>query len=272
MKRKLMLLATCALLYCFAAVALSGCATEQKKAELEIYAANSLSEAMDEAQKAYTEKNPNITFADTQYEASGTLVKKIESGGTPDAFISANQKNMTNVVNGGYAEEGKPFNLFKNDLVIVTSENNTAIDSITVEEALSGNYTVSIGDDNVPAGTYARQVFYNAGCYTSETGSNGEITGAMVGKVNQGDKVGSVCQYAQNGEVDLAFVYSSDVKRYGGVKVVCTVPSSMHKEIVYPATVMKNSENAEATEAFLKWCSEDAEAQKIWQKWGFELA
>ena len=39
--------------------------------QLQIFAANSLSKAMEEAQAAYTEANPDVTFADTQYKSSG---------------------------------------------------------------------------------------------------------------------------------------------------------------------------------------------------------
>ena len=72
--------------------------------------------------------------------------------------------------------------------------------------------------------------------------------------------------------IDLGFVYSSDVMRYGGVKTVCTLPADTHQPIVYPAAVLKDSAHAEAAATFLTWCQESPEAQKIWQKWGFELA
>ena len=51
-----------------------------------------------------------------------------------------------------------------------------------------------------------------------------------------------------------------------------TVPSDTHKNIIYPAAVCADSENAEAAAAFLDWCTTDEEALKIWQEWGFELA
>lgn len=47
-----------------AACLLAGCnsSNSQEKVELEIYAANSLTDAMNEAQEAYTKENPNVTF------------------------------------------------------------------------------------------------------------------------------------------------------------------------------------------------------------------
>lgn len=255
-----------------AACLLAGCSNSnaQEKVELEIYAANSLTDAMNEAQEAYTKENPNVTFKDSQYEASGTLVQKIEAGGTPDIFISANKKNMDKVVESGKIGEDEPFDLFANDLVIVTAEDSD-LNKIDLAQACDGSYTISVGDKNVPAGTYAKQSLYTVGCYTSESGTDGQITGPIKGKVTEADKAGSVCSYAQSGEVDLGFVYSSDVMRYGGVRIVCTLPADTHQPIVYPAAVLKDSAHAEAAEAFLSWCQESPDAQKIWQKWGFEL-
>lgn len=255
-----------------AACLLAGCSNSnaQEKVELEIYAANSLTDAMNEAQEAYTKENPNVTFKDSQYEASGTLVQKIEAGGMPDIFISANKKNMDKVVESGKIGEDEPFDLFANDLVIVTAEDSD-IDELDLAQACDGSYTISVGDKNVPAGIYAKQALYTVGCYTSESGTDGQITGPIKGKVTEADKAGSVCSYAQSGEVDLGFVYSSDIMRYGGVRIVCTLPADTHQPIVYPAAVLKDSAHAEAAEAFLSWCQESPDAQKIWQKWGFEL-
>ena len=66
--------------------------------------------------------------------------------------------------------------------------------------------------------------------------------------------VGNVCKHAQSGDVDVAFVYTSDVYRFGGVKIVGTVPADTHKNIVYPGAITANCENVEATQEFLDWC------------------
>lgn len=253
------------------ACVLTGCGSaSSENVELEVYAANSLTDAMTEAQEAYTAAHPEVTFTDSQFEASGTLVQKMEAGGKPDIFISANTKNMDKVVEDGLVAEDAPFNMFENDLVIVTADSSD-LTELTLQQATDGSYTIAVGDKNVPAGTYAKQALYTVGCYTNASGTDGEITGPIKGKVTEADKAGSVCSYAQTGEVDLGFVYSSDVMRYDGVKTVCIVDADAHKPIIYPAAVTKDSMHTEAAAAFLEWCTTDPEAQKIWQKWGFEL-
>jgi molybdate transport system substrate-binding protein len=94
----------------------------------------------------------------------------------------------------------------------------------------------------------------------------------LAGKVVTDTSVGNVCKHAESGDVDIAFVYTSDVYRFGGVKVVGTVPSDTHKAITYPAALTSTTQNAEEAQAFLDWCVNDPNAQEIWQKWGFELA
>ena len=229
--------------------------------ELQLFAANSLSEAMDAVQALYTESHPEVTFADTQYEASGTLNEMLAAGSYADVLITASKGTMDTAVEEGYV--------------------NSDISEVTLDDVASGQYTVAVGDDNVPAGNYAKQALSTVGCWVDEEGTTGKDSDGkggtfdgtpLAGLVTEGSSVGNVCSYANSGDVDLAFVYTSDVYRFGGVKIVGTVPSDSHKSIVYPAAVCANSENAEAAAAFLDWCTTDEEALKIWQEWGFELA
>ena len=248
--------------------------------ELQLFAANSLSEAMDAVQALYTESHPEVTFADTQYEASGTLNEMLAAGSYADVLITASKGTMDTAVEEGYVDEGTRFDMFTNDLVIVAGTDSD-IDEITLEEAASGDYKIAVGDDNVPAGNYAKQALSTVGAWVDDEGTVGSESDGkggtfdgtpLAGLVTEGSSVGNVCSYANSGDVDLAFVYTSDVYRFGGVKIVGTVPSDSHKSIVYPAAVCANSENAEAAAAFLDWCTTDEEALKIWQEWGFELA
>lgn len=241
--------------------------------QLQIFAANSLSKALDEVQSLYTQNNPDVTFADTQYKASGELVEMLKAGSSADIFISASKGTMDNAVDGGFIDEGTRFDMFTNDLVMVTGESNTDIpEGLTLEEAVSDDYTICVGDESVPAGNYACQSLYTVGAYSDESGKGGEFTGAIADKVVLDTSVGNVCKHAESGDVDIAFVYSSDVYRFGGVKVLSTVPADTHKAIVYPAAITAGSENAEASKAFLDWAVSDPAALEIWQKWGFELA
>ena len=248
-------------------------AAEQQGVELQIFAANSLSKALDEVQALYTEQSPEVTFADTQYKASGELVEMLKAGSTADIFISASKGKMDDAAEAGLIDDATRFDMFVNDLVMVTSADNTDIpEGLTLEEAVSGDYTICVGDESVPAGNYACQSLATVGAYSDASGKGGEFTGAVADKVVLDTSVGNVCKHAESGDVDIAFVFSSDVYRFGGVKVLSTVPDDTHKPIVYPAAVTADDANLEAAQAFLDWAANDPEALVVWQKWGFELA
>lgn len=251
-------------------------AAQQDPVELQVFAANSLSKAMEDIQALYTEQNPNVTFADTQYKASGELNEMLGGGAYADLLISASKGSMDTAVEKGYVDESTRINMFKNDLVIVAKE-DSSIENVTLQDIADGKYTVAVGDESVPAGNYACQALSTVGAYADPSGATGaDITGKggeFVGitPVLQ-TSVGNVCKQAENGDVDVAIVYTSDVYRFGGVKIVGEIPADAHKNIVYPGAVTAQSENAEAVAAFLDWCMSDPDAQKIWNEWGFELA
>ncbi|HIT45633.1 MAG TPA: molybdate ABC transporter substrate-binding protein [Candidatus Aphodovivens excrementavium] len=291
---RIVLASVCALMLA-GAFAMFGCTSSQPAAEeqqteeqtsteeaveLQIFAANSLSEAMEEVQALYTEENPNVTFADTQYEASGTLNEMLGAGSYADILITASKGTMDTAVEEGYVDEGTRFDMFTNDLVIVAGEDSD-ITELTLDDLATGQYTVAVGDDNVPAGNYAKQALSTVGCWIDSDGTSGSDSDGkegtfdgtpLAGLVTEGSSVGNVCSYANTGDVDVALVYTSDVYRFGGVRIVGTVPADTHKNIVYPAAVCANSENAEAAQAFLDWAYTNEDVRAIWQEWGFELA
>ena len=237
---------------------------------------------MEEEEALYAQTHEWVTFADTQYKSSGELNELLEGGATADILISASKSKMDAAEQAGYIDASTRFDMFKNDLVMVTSESNTEITSCTLEDIAAGKYKIGVGDESVPAGNYACQSLSTVGCYTEPDGSTGkdasgtggEFSGALAadGMVSLQTSVGNVCKLAQSGDVDIAFVYTSDVYRFGGVKVVGTVPSDTHKNIIYPAAITSMASNSAEAQAFLDWCVTDADALEIWQKWGFELA
>jgi molybdate transport system substrate-binding protein len=292
LKAKKLALAFAAFACCaLVAVSLAGCQQEQAEestqaqsqetVELQVFAANSLSKAMEEVEQAYIEDgHSNVSFADTQYKASGELNEMLGAGSYADLLISASKGSMDTAVEEGYVDESTRVDMFKNDLVMVSKEGSDLSD-VTLDDVADGKYSICVGDDSVPAGNYAAQALSTVGVYTpagedeGKTGKDITGKGGTYGsdyKVVTDTSVGNVCKHAQSGDVDIAFVYTSDVYRFGGVEIVGTVPGDTHKDIVYPGAITKDCKNVEATQEFLDWCLDSETAQEIWQKWGFELA
>lgn len=259
----------------------SSSAASAEPVELQVFAANSLSKAMEDIQAAYiADGHDNVTFADTQYKSSGELNEMLGAGSYADLLISASKGSMDTAVKEGYVDESTRVDMFVNDLVIVAKEDSD-ISEVTLQDIADGEYTFCIGDESVPAGNYACQALSTVGVYVpagDEAGKTGKDISGKGGAFAEGytpvldTSVGNVCKHAQSGDVDVAFVYTSDVYRFGGVKIVGTVPADTHKNIVYPGAITANCENVEATQEFLDWCLNSDQAKKIWQEWGFELA
>ena len=259
----------------------SSSAASAEPVELQVFAANSLSKAMEDLQTAYiADGHDNVTFADTQYKSSGELNEMLGAGSYADLLISASKGSMDTAVKEGYVDESTRVDMFVNDLVIVAKEDSD-ISEVTLQDIADGEYAFCVGDESVPAGNYACQALSTVGVYVpagDEAGKTGKDISGKGGAFAEGytpvldTSVGNVCKHAQSGDVDVAFVYTSDVYRFGGVKIVGTVPADTHKNIVYPGAITANCENVEATQEFLDWCLNSDQAKKIWQEWGFELA
>ncbi len=245
--------------------------------ELQVFAANSLEKALPEVQALYTEQT-GVTFADTQFKASGDLVAQLEGGASADILITASTGTMDKAVAGGFVAEGAATNMFVNDLVVVAGTDSTITISKLEDLASDAITSIAIGDPNVvPAGKYAVQALESAGLCTTKTADDGTITvtydKSIANKINDGaDKVGTVASYVNEGQCDVGLVYTSDLYRYEGIKSIFTTPADSHKDILYPGAAIADSANADAAAEFLDFCLNNADAQKIWQQYGFELA
>lgn len=222
---------------CFA---LAGCSSNSSSNEssssdsavqLQIFAANSLEKALPEVQELYTKEHPNVTFADSQFKASGDLVSTLIGGGSADVLITASSSTMDDASNGKVIDDSTRMDMFTNDLVKSSKTNDQGKPTDIV-------WAKSISD-----------------------------------KMNAGaDKVGTVASYVQSGQATVGFVYTSDIYRYDGIQVAYTTPASSHKTIMYPGAVCSSSSHAEEAADFLNFCTTNAQAKKVFQKYGFELA
>ncbi len=236
---------------------------------------------MPEVQALYTEKT-GVTFADTQFKASGDLIEQMRAGAQVDALITASKGTMDDAVAGGLVDEAPRLDLFVNDLVVVKAEGSDAeiaskaegsdAEIASLEDVKNIEGKVAIGDSvTVPAGKYANQALNTIGLYTGAAGDDGVYTPEFAGRVALADKVGTAAKYVSTGDATIGFVYSSDIFRYDGIEQAFVCPEDTHKPIVYPGAVSASSEHAAAAADFLNFCMNDAEAQKVWAKYGFEL-
>jgi molybdate transport system substrate-binding protein len=244
---------------CFLLIfSLSGCGTVQvAPTELMISAAASLKDSLTEIQRGYVQKNPNIkvTF---NFGGSGSLQQQIEQGAPADLFISAGKAQVDALQQKNLLLKESRVNLLGNDLVMIVGKDNKTITSVQDLTKSEVGYIGVCAPESAPAGKYAKESLTNL-----------KLWDALQPKIVLAKDVTQVLNYVESGNTDAGFLYQSDARKSNKVQVVCVFPLSTHSPIVYPAAIIADTKNKQATEDFLKYLL-SSESQQVFLKYGFQ--
>lgn len=227
--------------------------------EVTILAAASLTDVTKELAELYKDMAPNVTLT-FSYGASGPLQTQIEEGAPADIFISAATKQMDALEEGGLLLDNTKKELLINKVVLIAPQDST-LELTSFEDVGTDKVkTIALGEpEGVPVGQYAEEVFTNLG-----------ILDTVKTKANYGSDVRQVLTWVESGEVDCGVVYSTDARVGENVKIICEAPAGSHKDIIYPAAVIKGSANQDAAKAFIDFLS-TPEAVASFEKYGFTM-
>ncbi len=235
---------------------LVGCGSGEKTT-LNILAAASLTDALNELNEIYMEANDNIEIL-PNYASSGNLQTQIEQGAPADVFISAAPKQMNNLEEKGLILKETRRNLLTNKVVMIVPNNSTLGLTSFTDLTDSKVAKIAIGDPEfVPVGSYGKLAFEELGIWDE-----------LQSKFILCSDVRQVLSYVEMGNVEAGIVYSTDAAISGSVKIVADGPDSINSTIVYPAAVVEYSENPEAAGDYLDFLF-SAEAKVILEKYGF---
>lgn len=238
---------------------------------LNVFAAASMTETLNEIIAQYKTVAPNVTITPT-YDSSGTLYTQIKEGADCDLFISAAQKQMNQLDGSLKADTDKNpdgldlidtatrKNILENKVVLVVPKDNLA--NIKSFKDLANAKLIALGNSDVPVGSYSLEILQSLGLDIKAL--------EAAGKVSYGSNVKEVTTQVTQGSVDCGIVYATDAYS-AGLTVVDTATKDMCKQVVYPAAVLKASKNADAAKAFLSYLTTD-EAMKVFEKVGFTAA
>ena len=125
-----------------------------KTVEINVSAAASLKDALEKINENY--KQATGTTVVLNLGGSGALVKQIKEGAPTDLFISASNKAMNELVEGGTVEKESVSVLLKNSLVLVVPKDNAVkIEKVEDLANLDEKSKLAIGEvETVPAGQY----------------------------------------------------------------------------------------------------------------------
>lgn len=227
--------------------------------ELLVSAAASLTNVLEELREVYKTVEPetNLTFT---FGSSGALQTQIEEGAPVDIFISAAEKQMNSLEDGGHIVDSTRKTLLINKIVLITPKNSnleiTSFEDLTKDEVEK----IAIGDPgNVPVGQYSEEIFTNL-----------NILEKLNPKFVLGNDVRTVLTWVESGEVDCGIVYATDAFTSDKVMISTEAPEGSHKEVSYPVAVVKSSKYVDRAKAFLDFLSTD-EAIIIFEKYGFSM-
>lgn len=215
--------------------------------DLYVFAAASLTDVLSEAVDAYRAESPEVNVILT-LDASGLLARQIAAGAACDLFISASASVMDQLdAPSGQNPSGLDLirsdtraDLLQNQLVLIVPAGNPAGVTAFADVAGTSVKTLALGNADVPAGQYARDLYTRLGLWDK-----------LQSKISFGSNVKEVTTWVSENMADCGIVYSTDAAA-AGLTVIETASAEMvGTPIIYPAAVMKNSKNPVVAAAFL---------------------
>jgi molybdate transport system substrate-binding protein len=228
-------------------------------ADLTVFAAASLKEALDEVARSFTAASGHKVAV--SYAASSALARQIEAGAPADLFISADIDWMDYLGERKALREGARTRLLGNSLVLAApaaSPANLAIaPGFPLAAALGKERLAMANPDAVPAGRYARAALQSLGVWKE-----------VEPRIARAENVRAALLLVSRGEVPFGIVYRTDALADRGVRIVGTFPAGSHPMIVYPAAVTAAA-RPQAVE-LLDYLRSPG-ARRIWETHGFTL-
>ena len=239
---------------------------------INVFAAASLKNAMDEIIAEYNKANPDVKIS-LNTDSSGKLQTQIEEGFACDICFSAGKKQMEKLKEEGHIKDGTDADLLHNKLCIVApKDSDTKVTGIAnIKDAKS----ISIGETSVPAGAYAREALSKAypdlGITKESTGA--ELKDKLGMDIIENSNVTKTLLSVVDGFGEVGFVYLTDTYGNEDVKVIEKVDESLTGKITYPIARVNNDEADEKVSAeadkFYDYLKSDS-AKKVFEKYLYE--
>ena len=215
--------------------------------EIIVFAAASMTDTLLEIQELYRDVAPHVTLV-FNFDSSGTLKTQIEEGAPVDVFISAAQRQMNELGELGFIQDGTRIDILENKVALVVAPGNpkgiTSFDGL-VTALQGGDILMAMGNSDVPVGQYTIEILKYFDLDEDALARSGVIT--------YGSNVREVTTQVTEASVDVGIVYATDAFSTG-LQVVDTATAAMcGGQVIYPAAVMNVSEDVEAAQAFLDY-------------------
>jgi len=235
------------------------CATIAMAGEVKVYAAASLTDALNELAALYERQHPEVKVKPV-YAASSTLAKQIDNGAPADLFISADLDWADYLDKRGLFSAGSRIDLLANELVLIAPAGREFTARLEKGFDLPASFKGKLCTGEpayVPAGKYAQQALTFYGWWDA-------LKPRLVGT----DDVRTATAFVERGECPAGIVYRTDAKIAKKVSVVASFPSDSHKPIIYPGALLKKA--SPDSKGFWTYLQGD-EARVLFVRYGFSV-
>ncbi|MCL2169885.1 MAG: molybdate ABC transporter substrate-binding protein [Defluviitaleaceae bacterium] len=217
-------------------------------------AAASLTDVNGAIAAAFAEAHPNITLEFT-HASSGNLQSQIEAGAPIDVFMSAAMAQMRNLDEQGLIY-GNYQVLVRNAIALIVPADSTLEINGFDDLALDAVELVGVGDETVPNGNFAREVFDSYGILDIVNGKSVFATNVRV-----------VLSWVEMGEVDAGAVFLTDAVASGDlVRIIAVAEPHRHSPSMNPVGIVSDSQSKEAAQIFIDFLFDSRE---IFEEFGF---
>ncbi|HEX6901961.1 MAG TPA: molybdate ABC transporter substrate-binding protein [Thermoanaerobaculia bacterium] len=224
--------------------------------EIQVFAAASLTDALQEIAAAYEAKTGDKVLLNLA--SSSTLARQIQEGAPADLFFSADEAKMDALEKKGLVLKGTRRSLLSNTLVVVVpADSNLKIGSIQ-DLAASRVRTLALAEpQSVPAGIYAKEYLRSV-----------KLWSKVIDKVIPTENVRAALAAVEAGNAEAGIVYKTDAQISKKVKIAFEVPAAEGPKISYPLAVVAESRKQAAARKLLAYL-ESPPALEIFRRYGF---
>ncbi len=235
---------------------------EETRATIYVYAAASLSDAINElAEQFETESSAEVAL---NFASSGSLAQQIMATQQADIFLSANNRWMDEVEHAGLIVNGSRCDLLSNQLVIIASPNtDITLDAPGDLTAIDFQYLV-IGDPEfVPAGQYAKQWLEQ-----TRTPGGEALWPAVEGRISPMPDFRAALIQVRGQERLVGIVYLTDyLTAENDLTLLAKIPIEQTPPIRYSVAQIKHGDT-NATADFIAYLR-SPQARAIFERYGF---
>jgi molybdate transport system substrate-binding protein len=191
------------------------------------------------------------------YDSSGRLQTQIEGGLEADVFMSAAERQMNALRDGGFIAVDSVVPLLQNKIVLIKPAGIAT--TVTSFNNIGNAKVIALGDPaSVPAGQYAKEALTNLGNWD-----------AVSAKASFGGNVTEVLNWVGEASAEVGVVYATDAATTNKVEVVAELPDGiLSTKVIYPVGRLAASAHAEEADLFIRFL-QTPEALNVFKAYGF---